>query len=45
MMTEELETQLEEIVKQLDGVVEYLYCSDLKTTRQKIVIEYNVKQK
>jgi len=36
-MTNELKEQLEEIAKQLGGVVEYKTYCDLKTTHEKVV--------
>jgi len=44
-MTEEQKEQLEEIAKQLGGVIQYKTCCDLKTTHEKVVITYDVKQK
>ena len=44
-MTEELKEQLEEVAKQLGGVVEYKTYCDLKTTHEKVVIIYDVKQR
>ena len=44
-MTEEQKERLNQIVKELGGKVEYLWCSDLHSQHQKIVITYNVKQK
>ena len=44
-MTNELKEQLEEIAKQLGGVVEYKTYCDLKTTHEKVVITYDVKQR
>ena len=44
-MTEELKEQLEEIAKQLGGVIKYKSCCNLKTTHEEVVITYDVKQR
>ena len=44
-MTEEQKALLEMIAKQLGGVVEYKTYCDLKTTHEKVVITYDVKQR
>jgi hypothetical protein len=45
MIGKEQKEQLEEIAKQLGGVVEYKTYCDLKTTHEKVVITYDVKQR
>jgi hypothetical protein len=39
-MTEEIKAQLEEIAKQLGGVIQYKSYCDPKTTHEKVVITY-----
>jgi hypothetical protein len=44
-MTEEQKALLEMVAEELGGVVEYKTYCDLKTTHEKVVITYDVKQR
>lgn len=44
-MTDELKEQLQEIAKQLGGVIQYKSHVNPKTTHEEVVIIYNVKQR
>ena len=45
IMTEEQKALLEMVAEELGGVVEYKTYCDLKTTHEKVVITYDVKQR
>jgi hypothetical protein len=44
-MTDEIKAQLEEIAKQLNGVIQYRSHLSPKTTHEEVVITYDVKQR